>query len=76
MLPRIAVDRRERSSSIPELLIKAGISVNFATLKVGDYIISSTIAVERKTVQDLVSSIYDGRLLIQCSELVKYFTSP
>jgi DNA excision repair protein ERCC-4 len=76
MLPRIVVDRRERSSSIPELLIKAGITVNFATLKVGDYIISSTSAVERKTVQDLVSSIYDGRLLIQCSELIKYFTSP
>jgi len=76
MLPRIAVDRRERSSPIPELLIKAGITVNFATLKVGDYIISSTTAVERKTVHYLVSSIYDGRLLIQCSELIKYFTFP
>jgi DNA excision repair protein ERCC-4 len=76
MLPRIVVDRRERSSSIPELLLKAGITINFATLKVADYIISSTAAVERKTVHDFVSSIFDGRLLIQCSELIKYFTSP
>jgi DNA excision repair protein ERCC-4 len=74
--PRIAVDRRERVSSIPELLIKGGITVNFATLKVGDYIISSNTAVERKTVHDFINSIYDGRLFIQCSELIKYFSFP
>lgn len=76
MSPRIAVDRRERVSSIPELLIKAGITVDFATLKVGDYIISSNTAVERKTVHDFINSIYDGRLFIQCSELIKYFSFP
>jgi len=74
--PRIAVDRRERVSSIPELLIKGGITVDFATLKVGDYIISSNTAVERKTVHDFINSIYDGRLFIQCSELIKYFSFP
>ncbi len=76
MSPRIAVDRRERVSSIPELLIKGGITVDFATLKVGDYIISSNTAVERKTVHDFINSIYDGRLFIQCSELIKYFSFP
>lgn len=76
MSPRIAVDQRERVSSIPELLIKAGITVDFATLKVGDYIISSNTAVERKTVHDFINSIYDGRLFIQCSELIKYFSFP
>jgi len=73
---RIVVDRREKSSSIPELLMKAGITVDFATLKVGDYVISSNTAVERKTVHDLLKSIYDGRLFIQCSQLIKYFPSP
>lgn len=76
MFPRIAVDRRERVSCIPELLIKGGITVDFATLKVGDYIISSNTAVERKTVYDFINSIYDGRLFIQCSELIKYFLFP
>lgn len=76
MSPRIAVDRRERVSSIPELLIKGGITVDFATLKVGDYIISSNTAIERKTVHDFINSIYDGRLFIQCSELIKYFPFP
>ncbi len=76
MFLRIVVDRREKSSSIPELLMKAGIVVDFATLKVGDYIISPNTAVERKTVNDLLKSIYDGRLLIQCSQLIKNFPSP
>lgn len=76
MSPRIAVDRRERVSSIPELLIKGGITVDFATLKVGDYIISANTAIERKTVHDFINSVYDGRLFIQCSELIKYFSFP
>jgi DNA excision repair protein ERCC-4 len=76
VFPRIAVDRRERVSCIPELLIKGGITVDFATLKVGDYIISSNTVVERKTVHDFINSIYDGRLFIQCSELIKYFLFP
>ncbi|MDQ3961091.1 MAG: helix-hairpin-helix domain-containing protein, partial [Thermoproteota archaeon] len=45
-------------------------------LKVGDYIVSSETAVERKTVRDLISSIYDGRLFVQCSDLVKYYQKP
>jgi DNA excision repair protein ERCC-4 len=32
--------------------------------------------VERKTVRDLVSSIYDGRLFVQCSDLVKHYQKP
>ena len=37
---RIVVDERERSSSIPSLLKKAGAVIDFAQLKVGDYIVS------------------------------------
>jgi DNA excision repair protein ERCC-4 len=32
--------------------------------------------VERKTVRDLVGSIYDGRLFVQCSDLVKHYPKP
>ena len=73
---RIVVDERERSSNIPELLKSAGAVIDFAQLKVGDYIVSSETAVERKTVRDLISSIYDGRLFLQCSDLVKYYQKP
>ncbi len=73
---RIVVDERERSSNIPELLKNAGAVIDFTQLKVGDYIVSSGTAVERKTVRDLVSSIYDGRLFVQCSDLVRYYQKP
>jgi DNA excision repair protein ERCC-4 len=73
---RIVVDERERNSNIPELLKNAGAIIDFTQLKVGDYVVSSETAVERKTVRDLISSIYDGRLFIQCSDLVKYYQKP
>ena len=73
---RIIVDDRERNSSIPELLKNAGAVIDFAQLKVGDYVVSSETAVERKTIHDLISSIYDGRLFVQCSDLVKHYQKP
>ncbi len=73
---RIVVDERERSSNIPVLLKNAGAVIDFTQLKVGDYVVSSETAVERKTVRDLISSIYDGRLFLQCSDLVKYYQKP
>jgi DNA excision repair protein ERCC-4 len=73
---RIVVDEREKNSGIPELLKNAGAVIDFAQLKVGDYIVSPETAVERKTVRDLVSSIYDGRLFVQCSDLVKHYQKP
>jgi len=73
---RIVVDERERKSNIPELLKSAGAVIDFTQLKVGDYLVSSETAVERKTVSDLIHSIYDGRLFVQCSDLVKYYQKP
>jgi DNA excision repair protein ERCC-4 len=73
---RIVVDKREKNSGIPELLRQSGVFVDFATLKVGDYIVFNNVVIERKTVSDLLSSFYDGRLFIQCSQLVKHFSSP
>ena len=65
---RVVADERERNSRIPELVREAGASVDFAQLPVGDYIVSPEEVVERKTVRDLISSIYDGRLYIQCAQ--------
>ena len=72
----IVVDKREKNSGIPELLKQSGVFVDFATLKVGDYIVFNNVAIERKSIPDLLSSFYDGRLFIQCSQLVKHFSSP
>jgi len=73
---RIVVDERERSSRIPGLLRQAGAVTDFAHLKVGDYVISTETAIERKTIRDLLNSIYDGRLLVQCSDLVQHYAKP
>ncbi len=76
MPARIVVDERERKSGIPDMLRQAGAIIDFAHLKVGDYVISPETAVERKTINDLLNSIYDGRLFVQCSELNEHYLKP
>ena len=76
MPTRIVVDEREKGSRIPDLLLQAGATIDFAQLKVGDYIVSPETAIERKTIRDLISSIYDGRLFVQCSELTQHYSKP
>jgi DNA excision repair protein ERCC-4 len=76
MPTRVVVDERERKSRIPDLLRQAGATIDFAQLKVADYIVSPETAIERKTIQDLINSIYDGRLFVQCSQLIEHYTKP
>lgn len=76
MPARIVVDERERRSGIPDLLRQAGAIIDFAQLKVGDYVVSPKTAIERKTIQDLLNSIYDGRLFVQCSQLNEHYAKP
>jgi len=76
MPARIVVDEREKKSGIPVLLQQAGAMIDFAQLIVGDYIVSPETAIERKTIQDLLNSIYDGRLFVQCSHLTEHYVKP
>jgi DNA excision repair protein ERCC-4 len=76
MPTRVVVDERERKSRIPDLLRQAGATIDFAQLKVADYIVSPETAIERKTIRDLINSIYDGRLFVQCSQLIEHYTKP
>ena len=73
---RIVIDDRERKSGIPELIKKIGINVEIKTLQVGDYIVSPETVVERKSIQDFMSSIFDGRLFNQCNRLKENFQFP
>lgn len=74
--PTIIVDFRERSSGVPELIVKKGASIRFNQLLLGDYIISQRIAVERKTSSDFIKSIYDGRLFDQVKRLSENYEIP
>ena len=73
---RIVIDDRERKSGIPELIKKIGINVEIKTLQVGDYIVSPETVVERKSIQDFMSSIFDGTLFDQCNRLKENFQFP
>ena len=66
---RVVVDDRERASDVPRLLMELGITVQFTQLAVGDYILSATTAIERKSLHDFISSLYDGRLFKQVYKL-------
>ncbi len=76
MTIRIVADEREKHSQIPNLLKIMGVFVDYKLLPVGDYIVSSETVIERKTIHDLINSIYDGRLFIQCSDLVAHYSKP
>ena len=53
-----------------------GVFVDYEQLAVGDYIVSSETIIERKTIHDLINSVYDGRLFIQCSDLINHYSKP
>jgi DNA excision repair protein ERCC-4 len=73
---RMIVDERERKSGIPDLLRAVGIKIELTTLPIGDYIVAPETVVERKSIQDLISSVFDGRLFDQCNRLKEHFEHP
>ena len=73
---RIIIDKRERKSGIPDLLRAVGINIEMKTLPIGDYIVAPETIVERKSIRDLVSSVFDGRLFDQCNRLKEHYQFP
>jgi len=72
----VYVDEREKSSRVPSLLSSMGVTVIFKALDVGDYIVSERIGIERKSANDFVKSIVDGRLFDQARRLREVFEKP
>lgn len=68
---KIIIDHREKNSLVPAILTRLGFEIEMKELKVADYIINE-IAIERKTVDDFLSSIMDKRLEKQIEELKQY----
>ncbi len=77
MIPtRVVADERERASGVPEELSKLNVRVYFSRLPVADYVLNPEVAVERKTVRDLVSSVYDSRLFYQAARISASYAKP
>jgi len=65
----IVVDVHEKSSGMPELLMLMGAEVRYERLSVADYVLSERTAVERKSAEDYLNSLFSGRLFEQVDRL-------
>lgn len=74
--PRVVVDVREFRSSLPSLLHGRSMIVVPCMLTVGDYVLSPTICIERKSVRDLISSFKNGRLFNQAEAMLQHYKHP
>ena len=73
---KVYVDERERNSKVPKYLIGMGVSVIFKQLEVGDYIPAEGYVIERKRVDDLAHSVFEGRFFHQIKRLKESGLSP
>ena len=68
---KIIIDYREKKSLVASELIRLGLETEFRELKVADYLVNG-IAIERKTVSDVLSSMINKRLSRQLEEIKQY----
>jgi ERCC4-type nuclease len=72
----VFADYREKSSGVIKELIEMNVDLRMEQLSVADYVVSSRVGIELKTVHDFVDSIIDGRLLQQLKGLKESFEKP
>ncbi|MEM2907519.1 MAG: helicase-related protein, partial [Candidatus Odinarchaeota archaeon] len=73
---KLIVDHRELSSPIPRILSEMGVDIVSQQLPAADYVISDTVAIERKTVGDFLQSLIDKRLFEQIIKLKASYDTP
>lgn len=73
---KLIADTREFKSSVVRYLATWDVIVQSKQLDVGDYLISERVGVERKEVDDFLSSMMDGRLFSQVKALKRAYQSP
>lgn len=66
----IEIDYREKNSLVPAVLTK-NFNIEYKELKVADYIVKD-VAIERKSVPDLIHSLFDKRIFRQLKEIKQY----
>lgn len=76
--PAVIVDHRESRSGLSRSLDEKGLKVELSQLNVADVAIGGRVGIERKEVDDFVSSFLggDNRLFRQASELSEEFERP
>ncbi|WP_297505016.1 DEAD/DEAH box helicase [Thermococcus sp.] len=69
----VYVDSRELRSGVPKHLKELGAEIEVRTLDVADYVVSEEVGIERKSANDFIQSIIDGRLFDQVERLRKAY---
>lgn len=72
----IFVDTREQASSVVRELTELGAIIRVKQLEVGDYIVGPEVAIERKTTEDFLNSMIDGRLFNQLKNMSESYQTP
>jgi len=72
----VYVDSRELRSGVPKHLKELGADVEVRTLDVADYVVSEDVGIERKSANDFIQSIIDGRLFDQVERLKAAYEKP
>ncbi len=72
----VLVDYREKGSAVMKELIERGVNLRLEKLNAADFVLSGSVGVEFKTVEDFVDSIIDGRLLDQAKLIRENFSKP
>ncbi|MFX0043629.1 MAG: DEAD/DEAH box helicase [Candidatus Hodarchaeota archaeon] len=72
----IICDNRETASPVVRTLSLMNIDIKLQQLLVADYIISNRVGIERKSAQDFIDSLKDGRLFNELFELKNNFEKP
>jgi ERCC4-related helicase len=73
--PLVYVDTRETLLLVDELK-RIGCRVDVKVLPVGDFVLSEDVVVERKTAEDFVKSVIDGRLFTQMAAMREVYQRP
>lgn len=73
---KIIVDHRESRSPVIRHLSMKEVIVDAQQLDVGDYVLSTRIGVERKTVDDFLNSLINGKLFAQMKNLRGAYSRP
>ena len=74
-ISNILIDDREIHASTPFYLYQQGFNINIARLEVGDYILSNSVCVERKSIStgDIFQSLITSHLTDQIIKMINYY---
>ncbi len=72
----VIVDHRELKSAVSKEIFEQGIKLSPQNLAVADFQCSDRVGVERKTQEDFLQSLMDGRLFEQAKNMVGSFERP